>query len=275
ITVSNISLLKKKALTSEIEDIMFNVEDVTDDGSSKQRLTRVFLDMLNKHRGYNANDIPLAILFEKYLDKKGKFAEFKQLVQDELGYDDWSSEAASIASFELESILELAKTLVPEMDTVALHNKLSNPETFKVDIEGVLIPELKEYVGTKGKDYRLLFLVDEISQYIGTNKEILLNYQNIIERVSEDLNNQIWIACTAQQTLEEVSIGTEGTEDLKDEFGKILGRFDTRISLQSNDASFITQKRILDKNSQGIEVLGKIYHENKDYIQNQFKVKHE
>lgn len=275
ITVSNISLLKKKALTSEIEDIMFNVEDVTDDGSSKQRLTRVFLDMLNKHRGYNANDIPLAILFEKYLDKKGKFAEFKRLVQEELGYDDWSSEAASIASFELESILELAKKLVPEMDTVALHNKLSNPETFKVDIEGVLIPELKEYVGTKGKDYRLLFLVDEISQYIGTNKEILLNYQNIIERVSEDLNNQVWIACTAQQTLEEVSMGMEGTEDLKDEFGKILGRFDTRISLQSNDASFITQKRILDKNSQGIEVLAKIYHDNKDYIHNQFKVKHE
>lgn len=275
ITPSNILLLKKKVLASKVEDIMFNVEDVTADGSYKQRLTRVILDMLNKHRGYNAGDIPLAILFEKYLDRKGKFEEFKELVAKELGYEDWTSDAVNIASFELDNILEIGKRLVPEMDIVALHNRLSNPDSFKVDIEGVLIPELKDYVKDKDPGYRLLFLIDEISQYIGNNKEILLNYQNIIERVSEELNNQVWIACTAQQTLEEVSMGTEGMRDLKDEFGKILGRFDTRISLQSNDASFITQKRILDKNSKGIEALGKIYNSNKDYIHNQFKIKHE
>lgn len=275
ITASNLMLLQKKIQSSTIEDIMFNVEDVTADGNARERLTRVFLDMLNKHRGYNANNILLAILFEKYLDRKGQFEAFKGLVKEELGYDDWTVDAASIAAFELESILEIAKRLVPELDTTSLHNQLSHPESFKVDIEGVLIPELKDYIKDKPANYRLLFLVDEISQYIGTNKEILLNYQNIIERVSEELNNQVWIACTAQQTLEEVSMATKGTEDLKDEFGKILGRFDTRISLQSNDASYITQKRILDKNSKGIEALGKIYQQNNDYIHNQFKIKHE
>lgn len=275
ITPSNLLLLQKKIQSSTIEDIMFNVEDVTADGSVKERLTRVLLDMLNKHRGFNANDIPLALLFEKYLDRKGKFEEFKHLVHEELGYDDWNTEAASIASFELESILEIAKRLVPELDTTALHQKLTNPEAFKVDIEGVLIPELKDYLKDKEPGYRLLFLIDEISQYIGSNKEILLNFQNIVERVSQDLNNRVWIACTAQQTLEEVSMGLEGVDDVKDEFGKILGRFDTRISLQSNDASYITQKRILDKNSKGIEALGQIYNSNKDYIHNQFKIKHE
>lgn len=275
ITPSNIKLLQKKVQSIRVEDILFNVEDVTSDDQYKQRLTRVFLDMLNKTRGYNANDIKLAILFEKYLDKKGKLEEFKYLVAEELGHDDWTSEAASIASFELETVLELGKRLVPEMDTVSLHNRLTDPEAFKIDIEGVLIPELKDYISDKGPDFRLLFLVDEISQYIGSNKEILLNFQNIIERVSQDLNNQVWIACTAQQTLEEVSESIDGVENTKDEFGKILGRFDTRISLQSNDATYITQKRILDKNSTGIEALGKIYQENKDYIHNQFKVQHE
>lgn len=275
ITASNVKLLEKKVNGILVEDILFNVEDVTSDDQYKQRLTRVFLDMLNKTRGYNANDIPLAILFEKSLDKKGKLEEFKQLVAEELGHEDWTSEAANIAAFELENVLELGKRLVPEMDIKALHTKLTEPESFKIDIEGVLIPELKDYLKDKGPNYRLLFLVDEISQYIGTNKEILLNFQNIIERVSQDLNNQVWIACTAQQTLEEVSESIDGVEDTKDEFGKILGRFDTRISLQSNDASYITQKRILDKNSKGIEALGKIYRENTDYIQNQFKIQHE
>ncbi|MFN8353665.1 MAG: BREX system P-loop protein BrxC [Spirosomataceae bacterium] len=273
ITPSNLMLLKKKIQASQCDNIMFNVEDETDD-SSGERLTRIFLKMFNKFRGYNANDIPLALLLEKYLDKKGKFEEFKALVATELGYT-WQYDAAQAASFELDGLLTLAHRLVPELDTVSLHGKLSSPETFNIGINDTLIPELKEYLKTKDPHYRLLFLVDEVSQYIGANKALLLNFQNIVERVSEDCNNQVWIACTAQQTLDEVSGGVDGMVDIHDEFGKILGRFDTRLSLQSNDAALITQKRVLGKNSDGIKALSQLYYNNKDYIQNQFKISHE
>ncbi|MGK0363400.1 MAG: putative transcriptional regulator [Saprospiraceae bacterium] len=270
ITISNLALLKKKVQSAKFDNILFNVEDETDDGSG-ERLTRIFLNMFNKFRGYNSNDIPLAILLEKTLDRHGKFQEFKDLVDSELGYD-WEHDAASVASFMLENVLEIAKRLVPELDTVALHAKLSNPDSFKIGINATLIPELQEFLKTKDKSYRLLFLVDEISQYIGKYKEILLNFQNIIERVSDDCNNQVWIACTAQQRLDEVS---DGVGNAQDEFGKILGRFDTRISLQSNDASYITQKRVLEKNSIGVKLLGDLYESNKDYLLNQFKITHE
>jgi hypothetical protein len=273
ITISNLRLLKKKITDANCDDIMFNVEDETDDGS-QERLTRIFLNMFNKFRGYNSNDIPLAILLEKTIDQKGKFDEFKRLIDSELGFN-WETDSAQVASFQLESVLEIAKKVCPDLDIVSLHSKLSNPESYKVGINAVLIPEFKEYLKGKEKDYRLLFLVDEVSQYVGSNKEILLNFQNIIERISEDCNNQVWIACTAQQTLDEVSFGADGVQDVQDEFGKILGRFDTRISLQSNDASYITQRRVLDKNSTGIAELTKIYSANKDYIENQFKISHE
>jgi hypothetical protein len=273
ITISNLRLLKKKITDAQCDDIMFNVEDETDDGS-QERLTRIFLNMFNKFRGYNSNDIPLAILLEKTIDQKGKFAEFKRLIDSDLGFN-WETDSAQVASFQLESVLEIAKRVCPDLDIVSLHSKLSNPDSYKVGINAVLIPEFKEYLKGKDKDYRLLFLVDEVSQYVGSNKEILLNFQNIIERISEDCNNQVWIACTAQQTLDEVSVGADGVQDVQDEFGKILGRFDTRISLQSNDASYITQRRVLDKNSTGIAELSKIYDANKDYIENQFKISHE
>jgi len=273
ITISNLRLLKKKITDANCDDIMFNVEDETDDGS-QERLTRIFLNMFNKFRGYNSNDIPLAILLEKTIDQKGKFEEFKKLIDSELGFN-WETDSAQVASFQLESVLEIAKKVCPDLDIVSLHSKLSNPESYKVGINAVLIPEFKEYLKGKDKDYRLLFLVDEVSQYVGSNKEILLNFQNIIERISEDCNNQVWIACTAQQTLDEVSFGADGVQDVQDEFGKILGRFDTRISLQSSDASYITQRRVLDKNSTGIAELTKIYSANKDYIENQFKISHE
>jgi hypothetical protein len=273
ITISNLRLLKKKITDAQCDDIMFNVEDETDDGS-QERLTRIFLNMFNKFRGYNSNDIPLAILLEKTIDQKGKFSEFIELIESELGFK-WKTDAAQVASFQLDSVLEIAKRVCPDLDIVSLHSKLSNPESYKVGINAVLIPEFKEYLRSKDKDYRLLFLVDEVSQYVGSNKEILLNFQNIIERISEDCNNQIWIACTAQQTLDEVSYGADGVQDVQEEFGKILGRFDTRISLQSNDASYITQRRVLDKNSAGLAELTKMYTANKDYIENQFKISHE
>lgn len=273
ITISNLRLLKKKITDAQCDDILFNVEDETDDGS-QERLTRIFLNMFNKFRGYNSNDIPLAILLEKTIDQKGKFDEFKRLIDSELGFN-WETDSSQVASFQLESVLEIAKKVCPDLDIVSLHSKLSNPESYKVGINAVLIPEFKEYLKGKDKDYRLLFLVDEVSQYVGSNKEILLNFQNIIERISEDCNNQVWIACTAQQTLDEVSFGADGVQDVQDEFGKILGRFDTRISLQSNDASYITQRRVLDKNSTGIAELTKVYSANKDYIENQFKISHE
>lgn len=273
ISASNLALLKKKISAGSFENILFNVEDETDDGSG-ERLTRIFLNMFNKFRGYNSNDIALALLLEKYLDEKGKFQEFIEKVHTELNHD-WVNDASDVASYELENVLEIAKSLVPELDTVALHGKLSTPDAYKVSINGTLIPELKKYLSSRDSNYRLVFLVDEVSQYIGSNKEILLNFQNIIERVSEELNNQVWIACTAQQTLDEVSMNTSSSSKLEDEFGKILGRFDTRISLQSNDASFITQKRVLDKNSAGQQFLDKLYQDKKEYILNQFKIAHE
>jgi hypothetical protein len=273
ITISNLRLLKKRVSTSNSDNILFNVEDETDDGS-QERLTRIFLNMFNKFRGYNSNDVPLAILLEKQLDHKGKFEEFKKQIETDLGFN-WETDAATVASFQLQSVLEIAKELCPEIDIVSLHNKLSNPDNFKVGIAATLIPELQAFLKDKDKDYRLIFLVDEVSQYVGSNKEILLNFQNIIERISDDCNNQVWIACTAQQTLDEVSIGADGVQNVQDEFGKILGRFDTRISLQSSDASYITQRRVLEKNSGGIAELNKMYAKNKDYIENQFKINHD
>ncbi|MCD8401435.1 hypothetical protein, partial [Tenacibaculum finnmarkense] len=182
ITVSNLRLLKKKVQRSNCDNIMFNVEDETDDGST-ERLTRIFLNMLNKFRGYNSNDIPLAILLEKQLDKKGVFEDFKVKVEEKTGFN-WETDAADAAAFQLEDVLEIAKQFIPELDKVSLHAKIADPENYKVGIKATLIPELQEFLKGKDKNYRLLFLVDEVSQYVGTNKEILLNFQNIIERVS-------------------------------------------------------------------------------------------
>ena len=222
ITPSNIALLSKKVASYEVDNIMFNVENETDDVAG-ERFTRIFLSMFNRFRGYNSNEIPTAILLEKYLDQKGKFDEFIALIDTELGHN-WKENAADIVSFELEEVLKIAKQLVPGLDEKSLHNKLSNPETYRITISDKLIPELKEYLDGKPDNYRLLFLVDEVSAYVGDKKELLLNLQSIVEQVSDKLDNKVWIGCTAQQSLEEVvsNVDLRGTND---EFGKTFGPF--------------------------------------------------
>ena len=99
-----------------------------------------------------------------------------------------------------------------------------------------------------------------------------MNLQTIIEEIGANCNNQIWMATTAQQTLDQL-VGNNEID--KDQFGKILGRFDTKISLQSQDAAYITKKRILDKNSNGIGELKSFYDQNKEVVQNQIHFSHE
>lgn len=272
ITESKVKALHKKVTDLQCSDIMFNVEAVTDDHSG-ERLTRIFLNMFNGFRGYNSVNIPLAILLEKPLDRAGKFGEFKNAIAKELEHD-WEIEAADLAGYKLESILDIAKRLLPELDIKALHNTLTNPNTYHIGISSKLIPEFKEFLQQQGDNYRLVFLVDEISQYIGNNKDVLLNLQTIVEEVSTQLKSKVWIALTAQQTLEEV-VDRFDNSSKSDEFGKILGRFDTRISLESNDASFITRKRVLDKNAAGTKVLNDLYKTKQDFIQHQFKLSHD
>ena len=274
VTPSNLLNLVSQIEKSKVETIMFNVEDETDDGSG-ERLSRIFINMLNRHRGYNSDDIPLAILLEKELDKKGVFETFQHLLKEEYSYI-WKGNEQNIASFALESVLDIAKRVLPALDINSLTTKLTNPDTYKVGITSTLIPELKDYLKDKEPSYRLIFLVDEISQYIGKNKDILLNFQNIIERISEDLKNQVWVAVTAQQTLDNVTHGV-GSDDPQDEFGKILGRFpnEFRISLESSDPAYITQKRVLDKNAIGRAATEALYRKNKDAVEHQFKMNHD
>lgn len=75
ITESKFKALQKRIAELHCKDILFNVEAVTDDHSG-EKLTRIFLNMFNQFRGYNAVNIPLAMLLEKPLDKAGKFGAF-------------------------------------------------------------------------------------------------------------------------------------------------------------------------------------------------------
>lgn len=271
VTAGDITNIYKKFQKSEIDTIIFNIDAVSGQLEDREKITKIFFNQFNAFRGYNSTNIQLALSVEKHLDKRNKFDAFKKRVIEIFGADSsWDNSADDLTTHYMSDVLNVVKELDPQIDIESLRNKLLNPTDFT--IANHLIPELVEYIVAKPKDYRLVFLVDEISQYIGANTNLLLNLQTIVEEIGAKCEGKIWLTTTAQQTIEDL-VGN--TENKGEDFGKILGRFETRISLESQDTAYITQKRILDKNSDGTKALTEYYKKNKDAVENQFIFRHE
>lgn len=45
-----------------------------------------------------------------------------------------------------------------------------------------LVDDINAYVSTKPANFRLLFMVDEAGQYVGTDTDMLLNLQSLVEK---------------------------------------------------------------------------------------------
>ena len=231
---------------SEIDTCMFNLETSYDNATErKSAFIHVFWNELNRMRGFNNFNLSLAQHLEKPLAQRGKLEEFKAKVLEETGVD-WNNanDAADIVDNETDIVLEIAKQLVPSLSIESIRERIIKRDT-TVSIEK-FSQELASFIADKGENYRLIMFADEVSQFINKERDRYLNLQEIVTKVPEVTNKQIWFACTAQQELEEVMDDCDIHEG-RDSEGKIRGRFEVKVSLKGSSTEYITQKRILDK----------------------------
>src|SRR5690606_31891183 len=85
---------------------------------------------------------------------------------------------------------------------------------------------VKEYLDSKGEDHHIVFLVDEMGQYIGENSDLMLNLQTITEDLGTICQGRAWVVVTSQQDLDSIATNIKELD-----FSKIQGRFDTRLNL--------------------------------------------
>jgi len=269
ITTSSVNKIYNSLNNLDIEEIIFNIDAVADNNDVKDRITRVLLNQLNEFRGYNNTNIALALYLEKPLDNKGYFEAFKQRIKEKYN-EDWDGTQIRFVRMYLKEVINIAKEFDPDLDADSLRSAIMNKEQdYTIEF---LINEFKDFLKNKPENYRLLFLMDEVSQYIGSNTSLLLNLQTIIEEIGSQIGNKVWVVCTAQQDLSNM---IDNTDSKAEDFGKILGRFETMISLESQDAAYITKKRVLDKSSNGIGKLTDFYKKHKGDIENQFVFDHD
>lgn len=244
----------KKALNAPSETILFNIDQKSDIGSKKQddAILSVFMKVFNEMRGYYPKFGYIA-KFESDLDKRGKFTAFKEKFQ-ELSGESWESGRETIF---LESD-NLAKALssvddISEESAADLIDKYE--ENYSLSIEE-FAKDVKDYIDTKEDNFRLVFFVDEVGQYIGDNTKLMLNLQTIVETLATVCGGQAWVVVTSQAAVEML---VNADAQMQNDFSKIMGRFKVKLNLTSQNANEVIQKRLLTKTDEGNSDLATIY----------------
>ena len=265
ITEKDARMVRRGLERLAVDPIMFNIKTVSDDDRGQRSVTKTFYNRLNEHRGYNKTNIQVA-RFEKHLDEQGKLEAFRRAYRAHTG-DVWEDKANEAVNFMLKDVIEAAAS-VADLDSESTRKALQREASVTTE---EFVDELERFLAGKPDNYRLIYLVDEVSQYMQGEPNLLVDLQSIVEEVGDRLGDQVWVVCTAQQDLEEIVETAREKQQADYSYGKILGRFETYLPLESQQADLITKKRVLDKSPEGREALREFFDDEATAIRNQFQ----
>ncbi|MGG1640412.1 BREX system P-loop protein BrxC [Paenibacillus sp. NRS-1782] len=250
----------KRTANVETEVILFNIDSKSslDNKSKEDAILRVFTKVFYEHQGYYG-DIPGVAEMEKYLTKEGVYEDFKREFKAAAG-EEWV-ERRNTFYFDADYVIG-ALTKVTSMSEETARNWFENGvNNFEISIEK-FSKDVKDYIAQKGNNFHLIFFVDEIGQYIGDSRQLMLNLQTLAEDLGTHCSGKVWIMVTSQESIDSI-VKVKG-----DDFSRIQGRFDTRLSLSSISVDEVIKKRILEKKEHVTDKLKLLHHEKSATLKN-------
>lgn len=98
---------------------------------------------------------------------------------------------------------------------------------------------------------RLMFVVDEVGQYVARSVNRMLDLQGLAEALQKR-RGPLWLVVTSQERLEDVLDSLEGKQV---ELARVQDRFPIRVDLLPSDIEEVTSRRVLDKTAAGQDLL--------------------
>lgn len=250
----------KLAADTSTDVVLFNIDSKSDSNSkqNKDAIVNVFLKVFNEMQGF-CGAIPFLADLERRLTEEGRFAEFKEKFEEV--YEDAWEDSRQDFDFIQDDVVDVL-TAMDFMSEAAARNwceKASEP--YQISIED-FAKRVKAYIERKGNNHHVVFLVDEIGQYIGEDSKLMLNLQTVTEELGKECMGKAWVIVTSQQDIDSV------TKVKGNDFSKIQGRFDTRLSLSSANVDEVIKKRILEKNATSAQTLRLLYGQKTTIIKN-------
>ncbi|MCL5289452.1 MAG: BREX system P-loop protein BrxC [Firmicutes bacterium] len=237
--------------------LLFNIDSKSATGAKneKQKIVDVFLKVFNEHLGYSG--MAWIAEIERNLEREGQYQKFK----------DAFAKSGRAWEESRDYILIKQKDFIKAMQTIGYDEEVARTflkgmkDSFEITSES-LAKLIAQYCRGRGKDYRLIFLVDEIGQYIGDNRELMLNLQTVVEDLGNYAQGQVWVIVTSQEKIDAV------TKVRGEDFSKIQGRFSTRLNLSSANTDEVIKRRLLDKKQVAQESLCLDYEAREQSLRN-------
>ena len=243
----------------DTETILFNIDIEGSINKDKTAVLRVFAKTFYNHLGFFGDNLKVAKL-EQYIDQQGKTEQFRRIFEEKKGMP-WLESRKAFAfngKYIIPTLMEVLD--MSEEDARAWFTDKSAIE-FSI---AQLVEDIKDYLKTKPNNFRLLFMVDEVGQYVGTDTDMLLNLQSLVEKIGSECGGKVWVVCTGQEAIDEI------IKVRADEFSRIQARFKTRLSLSSSSVDEVIQKRILKKTKDAEAELESVYNKNDSVLRNLF-----
>lgn len=252
-------MLIDRATKGTTETILFNIDIEGFSNKDKTAVLRVFAKMFYSHLGFYGENLKVAMM-ERYIDQQGMTEEFRRVFEEKKGKS-WLEMRRAFAfngKFIIPTLMEVLD--MSEDDAKAWFNDKTATEISIAQ----LVEDMKAYVDTKPANFRLLFMIDEVGQYVGTDTDMLLNLQSLTEKIGSECEGKVWVICTGQEAIDEI------IKVRADEFSRIQARFKTRLSLSSSSVDEVIQKRILKKKPEAAKELECVYEQNDSVLRNLF-----
>ena len=250
----------KLAAETSTDVILFNIDSKSESTGkqNKDAIVNVFLKVFNEMQGF-CGSIPHVADLERRLSEEGRYDEFKAAFEEEYG-EPWEASRQDF-DFIQDSVVD-ALVSMDFMSEVAARNWCEKAvEPYTISIED-FAKRVKTYIDRKGHNHHIVFLVDEIGQYIGDDSKLMLNLQTVTEELGKECMGKAWVIVTSQQDIDSI------TKVKGNDFSKIQGRFDTRLSLSSANVDAVIKKRILEKTETAAQSLRLLYEQKATIIKN-------
>lgn len=253
----------RRAVKGNTDVILFNIDSKADSKGDRDAILQVFLRVFNEMQGLSG-DAPHVAEMERYLISKGTYDAFKQAFKAANG-NAWDAERDAVDFLRDDVIAGLSHALDMSPDSAAKWFDNAR-DAYKINIEG-FAALVRKYLDTKGPQHRIVFLVDEVGQFIGKNTALMLNLQTITEELGTQCKGRAWVIVTSQEDID-ATLG-EANQARTNDFSKITGRFHTRLSLSSSNTDEVISHRLLEKTPSARAELEALWKAKGDIINNQ------
>jgi hypothetical protein len=253
----------KRTVSENTDVVLFNIDSKADNKDGKDAILSVFLRVFNEMQGFSG-DAPHIANLERELSDDDLLETFQKSFQEASGKE-WVKNRDAFGLYRDEVIHSLSKTRgMSEESATKWFDEAEEKNKMNIESFAKLV---KKYLDSKGPAQRIIFLADEVGQFIGQDTHLMLNLQTITEDLGRICGGRAWIIVTSQEDIDAVLGEVRGGR--ANDFSKIQGRFPTRILLSSANTDEVIQARLLEKKDNVKQKLEDLYGQKGDILKNQ------